>query len=92
MTSPYIEREAAKLRLVHSAAPHTTKIGATQVGSLADHNPRNFYYPRTQREAGIEHLEWAERIRPMRPIWAFVIAAGCWTILGLAVAWTLSAF
>jgi hypothetical protein len=85
--SPYIEREAAKLRLVHSAPPPS----ATKIGSLADHNPRDFYYPRTQREAGIEHLEWEERIQPIRPIWAFVIAAGCWGILALAMAWSLSA-
>jgi hypothetical protein len=91
MTSPYIEREAAKLRLVHPAPPPAPRVGATKIGSLADHNPRDFYYPRSQREAGIEHLEWEERIQPIRPIWAFVIAAGCWAIFGLAVAWTLSA-
>ena len=51
MTSPYIEREAAKLRLVHSAPPCQPRAGAH-----ADHNPRDFHYPRTQREAGIEHL------------------------------------
>jgi len=85
MVSPYIEREAAKLRLVHSAPPHVP-----QAGARADHDRRDFHYPRTQREAGIEHLEWGERIQPMRPIWAFVIAAACWGIFGLAVAWTLS--
>jgi len=90
MTSPYIEREASKLRLVHSAPPPAPHAGATKIGSSADHNPRDFYYARTQREAGIEHLEWEERITPMRPIWAFVIAAACWTILGLAIAWMTS--
>ena len=86
MTSPYLQDEAKKLHLVHPArAPGTTRIG-----SLADHKPRDFRHPRTQREAGIEHLEWDERISPMRPIWAFAIAAGCWIVLGLAMAWTLS--
>ena len=85
MTSPYLEREASKLRLVHSAPSRRPCAGAH-----ADHDPRDVRYPRTQRDAGIEHLEWQDRIKPMRPIWFFVISAGCWAILGMGLAWMLS--
>lgn len=36
--------------------------------------------PRDQREAGIEHNEWADRLKPLRP-WAHDLAA----LAGLAV-------
>ena len=88
MSSPYIEREASKLRLVTSAPPPSA--GRAKVGANADLDPRDFRFARTQREAGIEHLEWEERIKPIRPIWAFAIAAGCWIVLGLGIAWTMS--
>ena len=88
MTSPYLKQEAEKLRLVHSAPP--PKTGTTRIGALADHDPRDFRFARTQREAGIEHLDWEQRIPVMRPIWIFVIAAGCWGIFGLAITWLIS--
>ncbi len=28
-------------------------------------DPKNFRLPRTQREAGIDHLQWAHRIGPL---------------------------
>ena len=89
MTSPYVAQEAKRLKLVHSAPP--SKLGATRVGAHADHNPRDFHYARTQREAGIEHLEWEERVPVIRPWMFFAISAACWGILALALAWTLSA-
>jgi hypothetical protein len=38
-------------------------------------DPNNLRFARNQREAGIEHLEWEKRIRPLRPI-AHDIALG----------------
>jgi len=63
----------------------------TRAGALADHDPRDYRYCRNQQEAGIAHLEWEERITPIRPIWLFVMSAGCWVIFGLAIAWTMNA-
>lgn len=31
-------------------------------------DPRSLRFARTQREAGIEHLEWEGRIKPLRPL------------------------
>ena len=37
----------------------------------------DFRFARNQREAGIEHLEWEDRVRPMRPIsYDVVLASG----------------
>ena len=47
-------------------------------------DPNDLRFARNQREAGIEHLEWEERIRPLRPI-AYDIA------LGLSVASAVAA-
>ena len=91
MTSPYLEREAAKLRLVHSAPRREPNIGASRIGASADHDPRDFRYPRTQREAGVEHLEWEDRIPAIRPWMFFAISGVCWVILGAGIAWMLSA-
>jgi hypothetical protein len=63
----------------------------TRAGALADHDPRDFRYCRNQREAGIEHLEWEDRIKPIRPIWLFVMSGACWGVFGLAIAWTMNA-
>jgi len=83
MTSPYLEEQARKLRLVH---PEKPVAGAHRAGSSADHRPRDWRFHRTQREAGIEHHEWEGRIKPVRPVWFFVISAACWAILALAIA------
>lgn len=69
----------------------STRDGAVNIGSSADHDPHDFRYCRNQREAGIEHLEWEDRIKPIRPVWLFAMSAGCWVILGLATAWTMNA-
>jgi hypothetical protein len=40
-------------------------------------DPNELRFARNQREAGIEHLEWEERIRPLRPIsYDVVLASG----------------
>ncbi|HEY8698100.1 MAG TPA: hypothetical protein VIM02_10805 [Rhizomicrobium sp.] len=42
---------------------------------------RNLRFSRNQRDAGIEHLEWENRIKPLRPI-SYDIALGlCLTLL-----------
>jgi hypothetical protein len=64
----------------------------TRPGSLADHDPRDFRYSRTQRDAGIEHLEWEDRIKPIRPIWLFAMAGACWIVLGTGIAWMAAMF
>ncbi|MGH6872662.1 MAG: hypothetical protein ACREHE_14265 [Rhizomicrobium sp.] len=48
---------------------------------------RAFRYARNQRDAGIEYLEWEERLKPLRPlsidiaIGAAAIAAGVAAVL-----------
>ncbi len=34
---------------------------------------RNFRFSRNQRDAGIEHLQWEDRIKPLRPIYQDVL-------------------
>jgi hypothetical protein len=34
---------------------------------------RTFRYARTQREAGIEYMQWGERMKPLRPIYQDVL-------------------
>ena len=36
---------------------------------------RTFRYARNQRDAGIEHMEWEERMKPLRPL-AYDVAIG----------------
>ena len=62
--------------------------GARIAGSLADHRPSDYRYPRTQREAGIEFAEWEDRLSPIRP-WMFWLAVTlCWVVFG-AAAWVM---
>jgi hypothetical protein len=46
-----------------------------------------FRFARNQRDAGIEHLEWESRLKPLRP-WSHDIALG----LGVAMAAAAAAF
>jgi hypothetical protein len=48
-------------------------------------DPNALRFARNQREAGIEHLEWEGRIRPLRPIFYDVVLAGG-IMIGLSVA------
>jgi hypothetical protein len=36
---------------------------------------RSFRYARNQRDAGIEHLQWEDRVKPLRPL-SYDIALG----------------
>jgi hypothetical protein len=38
-------------------------------------DPSAFRFARNQREAGIEHLEWEGRIKPLRPICNDIVLA-----------------
>jgi hypothetical protein len=48
-------------------------------------DPNVLRFARTQREAGIEHLEWEDRIKPLRPI-AYDIALGLGVVSAVAAA------
>jgi hypothetical protein len=43
---------------------------STQIAALSGEylDPKSFRFARTQREAGIEHLEWEDRMKPLRPL------------------------
>jgi hypothetical protein len=56
----------------------TPKIGASY-----EHRPQDWRFARDQREAGIENLEWEDRLPVMRP-WMFWLAViGSWILFGL---------
>ena len=38
---------------------------------------RNLRFSRNQRDAGIEHLEWENRIKPLRPLSHDLVLAAC---------------
>jgi hypothetical protein len=82
VTSPYLIDEAKKL-----------KLGQDRIatGAKADHRARDFRFSRTQREAGIEHLEWEHRLPALRPWMFFAISAICWVVLAVGIAWTMAA-
>jgi len=45
---------------------------------------RTFRYARNQRDAGIEHLQWESRMKPLRPLsYDIAIGAGA-LVLGMA--------
>jgi len=48
-------------------------------------DPNNLRFARNQREAGIEHLQWEDRIKPLRPI-AYDIALGLGVVSAVAAA------
>ncbi len=55
-------------------------------GAHADYRPTDFHFARTQREAGIEHLEWEDRVAPpLSPVTLYVTAALCWLVFVAAV-------
>ena len=73
-TSPYLIHEARRLKIDTPAANDPLP------GSTANHNPRDYRFARTQREAGIESLGWEGRIKPMRPWLYWIIVAVCWAL------------
>ena len=52
----------------------------SRVGATAEYRAKDWRFARDQREAGIEHLEWEDRLPPFRP-WMFWLAVlGSWAI------------
>jgi hypothetical protein len=46
-----------------------------------------FRFSRNQRDAGIEHLEWEGRIKPLRPLFHdFAFGLGALVAAGIAIA------
>ena len=55
-------------------------------GAHNEYRRSDYRYARDQREAGIEDLEWEERLPPMRP-WMFWLAVvGSWAVFAGAFA------
>jgi len=76
------ERPGSCLKLV-SFRPGLT-------GAHNDYRRSDYRYARDQREAGIEDMEWEERLPPLRP-WLFWLAvAGSWAIFAAAF-WGMAA-
>jgi hypothetical protein len=48
-------------------------------------DPNDLRFARNQREAGIEHLEWEDRIKPFRPI-AYDVVLGISVVSAVAAA------
>jgi hypothetical protein len=48
-------------------------------------DPNDLRFARNPREAGIEHLQWEDRIKPLRPI-AYDIAFGLSVVSAVAAA------
>ena len=72
------ERPGGCLKLV-SSRPNLT-------GAHADYRRSDYRYARDQREAGIEDLEWEERLPPMRPLDVLAGGGGVWAIFAGAFA------
>ena len=55
------------------------------VGAHANYRTGDYRFARDQRQAGIEDLEWEDRLPPLRP-WQFWLAViGCWAVCGAAM-------
>ncbi len=64
----------------------------SRVGAAADHRAKDWRFSRDQKEAGIENLEWEDRLPPFRP-WMFWLAvAGSWVLFAGAIAVTVRIF
>jgi hypothetical protein len=61
-------------------------VRTSLIGAHADHRLTDFRFSRTQREAGIEHLEWEDRLSPpLKPFSLYVAAALFWLLFVTAV-------
>ncbi|MGZ5927928.1 MAG: hypothetical protein ACXWLX_01835 [Rhizomicrobium sp.] len=67
-----------------------SRRAAPVAGAHNEYRRGDYRYARDQREAGIEDLEWEERLPPLRP-WLFWLAvAGSWAIFAAAF-WGMAA-
>ena len=63
---------------------HPKRKARGLTGAHNDYRRSDYRYARDQKEAGIEELEWEERLPPLRP-WMFWLAVvGSWVIFGAA--------
>ncbi len=60
-----------------------------RIGARYEHRAKDWRFSRDQKEAGIENLEWEDRLPVMRP-WMFWLAViGSWAIFAGAIAATV---
>jgi hypothetical protein len=87
-SGPFREANAASTseRPVGCLTLVSSRPGLT--GAHSEYRRSDYRYARDQREAGIEDLEWEDRLPPMRP-WMFWLAvAGSWAVFVGAFWWT----
>lgn len=78
-------RADGELRKAGASSNEVREVGATY-----EHRSKDWRFARDQRKAGIEHLEWEDRLSPMRP-WAFWLAViGSWALFAGAI-WGMAA-
>jgi hypothetical protein len=64
-----------------------TRRDKPMAGAHNDYRRSDTRYPRDQKEAGIEDLDWEDRLPPMRG-WIFWLAvAGSWAVFAAAFWW-----
>jgi hypothetical protein len=57
-----------------------------KVGASYEHRPRDWRFARDQREAGIDNLEWENRLPVLRPVLFWLAVIGSWAIFAGAIA------
>lgn len=57
------------------------------ISAKANYQRSDYYAARTQREAGIEHHTWEDRIRPLRPWFYDGAAFVAWAIFAISAFW-----
>jgi len=63
-----------------------------RIGASYEHRAKDWRFSRDQKEAGIENLEWEDRLPVMRP-WMFWLAViGSWAIFAGAIALAMQFF
>ncbi len=61
------------------------------IGAHADYRPNDFHFARTQREAGIEHLEWEGRLpAPLSSNMLCLAITLCWLVFMGALVWKIA--
>ena len=59
-------------------------------GTHSAYRRSDYRYARDQREAGIEDLEWEDRLPPMRAGMFWLAVAGSWAIFAAAFWWMIA--
>lgn len=58
------------------------------VGASYEHRAKDWRFARDQKEAGIDRLEWEDRLPVMRPILFWLAVIGSWALFAAAFATT----